>query len=144
MRLLPLSAFLAFVWFLACGGKVPTEGEPSDAATHDTTTTPGTCSWSSTFEPSDAETKRDNCRAARMLVSCTGTDGSGSLCMNNEEKCALPDRPGVSYTCLSQCKSTEFAAKCGDLMGSSVQPPADCHIAVTPPGGPFYCCSCSM
>ncbi|HMJ53784.1 MAG TPA: hypothetical protein VK540_16980 [Polyangiaceae bacterium] len=142
-----LAPFLALAWLAACGGKIPSNSETSDAATTpgDTATEPPfICSWPPSFEPLDATPMRDNCRAARMLVTCDGTDGSGSICLNDEEKCALPTRTGVTYKCKNQCKPTEFAAKCGGLMGSSVVPPADCRRQITPPGGPLYCCTCDM
>ena len=135
---------LALIWLATCGGKIETQAEPSDAAPKDTTATPGTCSWSSSFDPIEAAPMRDSCRAARRLLDCTGSDGTGAICITDKEECDLPTAPGVSYTCKNVCKATEFAAKCGDLMGSSVVPPADCPLKMTPPGGTLYCCTCSM
>src|SRR5687768_10018028 len=126
VRLVPLTAL---AWFVACGGRI--NAESGDAATRDVTIAPAACSWSPSFEPLDAEPMRDSCRAARMLVKCTGTDGSGSICLNDREQCEVPNRPGVTYTCVNQCKPTEFAAKCGDLMGTSVVPPAECPLEIT-------------
>lgn len=142
MESVRLVFLVALAALAQCGGKIPTE--TGDAATSDAGRTPATCSWSSSFEPLDAEPMRDSCRAARMLVTCTGSDGSDLGCMSDEEKCPISGNPGVTYTCKSQCKSTEFAAKCGTLMGSSVVPPGDCAVKLTSPGGPFYCCACSM
>jgi len=142
-RLVPL---LALVWLAGCGGKVLASPGTNDAATTPTDARaepPATCSWSSSFEPLDAAPMRDSCRAARMLVTCKGTDGSGAMCLGYEEKCDINARPGVTYTCANQCKPTEFAATCGTIMGSSVEPPADCPVKLATPGGTLYCCTCS-
>jgi len=143
MRFVRLASVLALIWLPACGGK--TNAESSDAATSDALTQPpANCSWPSSFDAIDAEPMRDSCRAARSLLSCTGSDGTMASCITDKAECDPPTRPGVSYTCKKVCKPTEFAATCGNLLGSSVKPPADCPLQLPSPGGIFYCCACSM
>ena len=142
MRFVRPASVLALTCLAACGGK--TSAESSDAAPSDATTTPTSCSWSSSFDAIDAEPMRDSCRAARSLLSCTGSDGTSTFCITDKAKCDPPTRPGVSYTCKSVCKPTEFGAICGNAMGSSVVPPADCPLQIPSTGGVFHCCTCSM
>jgi hypothetical protein len=137
-----LASILVLAWMTACGGK--TGAEHGDAATNDATTPPAACSWPSTFEAVDAEPMRDSCRAGRSLVSCTGSDGTLTMCITDKDECDFRHAPGVSFTCKKACKPTEFAATCGNVMGSSVVPPAACAVGMPTPGGIFYCCACSM
>jgi hypothetical protein len=77
-------------------------------------------------------------------MRCTGSDGTEALCITDQAKCELPTVPGVSFTCKNECTSTQFAATCGTIMGSSVVPPADCPLKMATPGGILYCCACGM
>src|SRR5689334_24493116 len=117
-----LLCLAALLCFAACGGKTTTA---SDAGTPPA----GACTWSTTFEPIDAAPMADSCRATRAFLHCEGSDGSGVFCLTDKAACdTLPSHPpNVTYTCSNICKTTEFGATCGTIMGSSVQPPADCR-----------------
>jgi len=143
MRFVRPASVLALIWLAACGGK--TSADSSDAATSDAATTPpANCSWPTSFDAIDAEPMRDSCRAARTLLSCTGSDGTEATCITDKAECDLPKVPDVSYTCKKVCKPTEFVAICGNVMGSSVVPPAICPLQLPSPGGIFHCCTCGM
>jgi hypothetical protein len=135
-----MAFLLALTVLGACGGRVGTDAAADAAVAQDAN--PTACSWPTSFDPISAEPMRDSCRAARAFLDCQASDGSGVSCVTDKAKCELAAKPGVTYTCTNACKATEFGATCGNAMGSSVKPPADCR-AIAVPGGAFYCCACS-
>lgn len=81
-----------------------------------------------------------SCTEERYYLSCRSANGSQAFCVSNASD-ACSDAPNASYTCKSQCTSSEYGAACG----SASQPPAGCRSASAPnPAGTFfYCCPCS-
>lgn len=138
LRLLALLSCL--LWCEACGGHSSTNVSSVGAVT-----ALPLCTWPATFDPADATPGQ--CRAARVYLSCKGSNGGGEECLSdNLVECPGPNvTPGVSYSnCENQCQPGEYALACGDAgPGPWPQPPAVCRALPSGPGGgTFSCCPC--
>jgi hypothetical protein len=107
------------------------------------------CSWLAIYDPTDASSERGQCVAARVYLSCSGSNGGGEDCMSNDPMhCPGPDlTPGVTYSnCQNQCRSDEYALGCGGPgPGPWPQPPATCRsLLAGPGGGTSACCPCTL
>jgi len=103
------------------------------------------CNWPASFDSADATDGQ--CWAARVYLSCKGSNGGGMACMSNSPtECPGPNAtPGVSYSnCENQCSSGEYALACGNPgPGPWPQPPATCRMLPSGPGGgSVSCCPC--
>lgn len=108
-------------------------------------TTLPACTWPAAFDPRDAATGQ--CTAARLYLSCVGSNGGGEGCLSNDSmECPGPNpTPGVSYShCTNQCRPDEYALGCGGPgPGPWPQPPPACRALPSGPGGgSISCCPC--
>src|ERR1700690_4296277 len=122
--------------FCACDGK---------STAMSAVTAANACSWPAAFDASDATT--GECVAARLYLSCQGSNGGGEACLSNDLKgCPGPNAtPGVSYSnCTDKCEPGEYALSCGGPgPGPKPQPPATCRTLPSGPGGgSISCCPC--
>jgi hypothetical protein len=125
-------AAFALIWMSACSA--PAAQTDSQA-----------CTWPAILDPADVSTGQ--CVAARALLSCQGSNGSGEGCLSNDPmQCPSQNHtPGVTYSaCQDQCNADEYAVACGGPgPASSVSPPDGCRQLLATPGGVVYvCCPC--
>jgi hypothetical protein len=122
----------------------------SEAGSHVAATLPA-CTWPASLDPIDAS--NGQCVAARVYLSCAGSNGGGEGCLSNDPtQCPGPNvTPGVTYSnCQNQCQAHEYAMVCGfigpapqDASNSASNPPSGCRIVATNPSGSEpYCCPC--
>ena len=132
---------LAFITLaLGCGGQLPT-----NTMGDGTVTTLPLCTWPASFDSADATTGK--CRAARVYLSCQGSNGGAMECLSdNPTECPGPNvTPEVSYSeCEDQCNADEYAVACGGVgPGPWPRPPAACRtLPSNPGGGSVSCCTC--
>jgi hypothetical protein len=131
-------ALVLLIWVDACGSQ-------SSKNTVGAVTGLPMCTWPAAFDPADAATGQ--CIAARLFLSCQGSNGGGEGCLSNDQTgCPGPNpTPGVSYSnCQDKCQPGEYALACGGPgPGPWPQPPAACHTLPSGPGGgSISCCPC--
>jgi hypothetical protein len=126
--------------------------ETPDASTPDASLP--ACSWPAIYDDADASTAgaTGQCVAARVLLSCAGSNGGGEECgSDNLTQCPGPNAtPGVTYSnCQDLCQSDEYVLFCGAIgpppadASPTSSPPANCRMAAANPSGREpYCCSC--
>jgi hypothetical protein len=103
------------------------------------------CSWPASFDPADSAI--GECVAARVYISCEGSNGVVRECISNDPaQCPGPNPfAGVSFShCTNKCNPDEYALACGAPgPGPWPQPPAACRgLPSGPGGGSFSCCPC--
>jgi len=108
------------------------------------TAIPG-CVWSASFDSADAALGQ--CVAARVYLSCKGSNGDGMTCMSNDPAGCPEPNPiqGVTFSdCENQCSPDEYALGCGGVgPGPWPQPPSTCRmLPAGPGGGTVSCCPC--
>ena len=123
------------------GGGLET-GELVDAAD---IARPRSCRWPAELDVSDAFPP-ETCKALRRYLSCIGADGTTVTCTANDPSDSCPNaRPGVVYTCTSQCGEDEYGANCPPPPPSGPRvghPPDGCRRIPTPSVIESYCCPC--
>jgi hypothetical protein len=117
----------------------------STAGQSDVAVTLPACSWPTGFDSPEAAVGQ--CIAARVYLSCRGSNGGGMECLSDTlTECPGPNpTPGVSYSdCDDQCQPGEYALACGGPgPGPWPQPPTTCHVLPSGPGGgSISCCPC--
>jgi len=105
------------------------------------------CTWSPTLAADGSATGQ--CRAARLALSCRGSNGDGLLCLSESpaECPGFNPTPGVTYSdCADQCRPDEYAVACGGPgVAPGPEPPAGCRTVLLTPGGvTFSCCPCGL
>jgi hypothetical protein len=102
------------------------------------------CSWPAELNP--PQTTPGQCTAARVNLSCLGSNGDTESCFtDNLQPCPDPhlDVNVPNAVCHSVCKPNEYAVACGGRGGPIADPPAGCTSGVVSPGGIEYCCPCN-
>jgi hypothetical protein len=103
------------------------------------------CSWPAALNP--PQTTRGQCTAARVELSCLGSNGVTEDCFtDNLQSC--PDQSNVAVpnaVCHSICKPNEYAVACGSVgPGPIADPPAGCTMPLSTPAGIVdWCCPCN-
>ena len=112
------------------------------------TRTPARCSpLAAGHEPQSDRRRGGPVRGRPYLLSCSGSDGGGELCLSdNATQCPGPNAV-VGETlgsCHDLCRPDEFAVACGRPgPGPWPSPPAECRsLAPGPGGGSVACCPC--
>jgi hypothetical protein len=116
----------------------------------DLATTFPACTWPTTLEAADAVT--DQCRVARVLLSCELAAGARRICLAKDlTSCSAATGAGDAGTdgsCTNLCATGEYAVACGKPGpgtggGTGATPPAGCKTMFPTPGGVvFACCPC--
>jgi len=113
------------------------------------------CRWPTIYDAPDGSPvwATGQCVAARVLLSCVGSNGGSEQCAtDNLTQCPGPNpTPGVTYSdCQNQCQSDEYVLFCGTVgapqedASVASTPPANCVGAPPNPGGREpSCCPCS-
>jgi hypothetical protein len=115
-------------------------GDTSDKA-------PASCSWPARYDATDGGVV-GQCVAARLYLSCRGSNGGGESCLSNDPtQCPGPNPVvGVTFSdCQNQCKVGEYALACGGPgPGPWPQPTPECRSSGPqgPGGGVTVCCPC--
>ncbi len=111
----------------------------------DASTVLATCAWPSSLDRTDGAVGQ--CVAARTYLACSGSDGSGELCLSDDAtQCPGPNAVvGETFgSCHDLCRPDEYAVACGGPgPGPWPSPPAECRsLAPGPGGGSVACCPC--